>query len=166
MKMKKWFLAAALLVICACSALHAQRAPYTFGIGARAGLYLGLTGKYNFDGHSAIEVIGETRRKGVLVTGLYEYHFTLDGIDDALRLYLGAGGHVAYLSSAYINTIPGAPVRRDGLALGLDAIVGLEYTFPAIPINISIDYKPAFHYWDRLRVATDNVGLAIRYVFE
>jgi hypothetical protein len=164
--MKKCLLAIVLLVLCMAAGVQAQRAPYKFGIGARAGFYLGLTGKYNFDRQSSIEVIGETRRKGVLLTGLYEYHITLEGVDDALRLYLGAGAHAAYLSSSYINTVPGGATRREGLAFGLDAIVGLEYTFPNIPINISIDYKPAFHIWDRLRVSSDNFGLAVRYVFE
>lgn len=164
--MKKYVRSLGGLVVLALLAFPAFSQPYTAGIGARAGLYLGLTAKVNLDDHSALELIGETRRKGVLATVLYEYHFTFDRVDDGLRLYLGGGGHASYLSSSYINTVAGGFTRQEGFGVGLDAIVGLEYTFPSIPINLSVDYKPAFFFWDRLRVSKDNIALSVRYVFQ
>jgi hypothetical protein len=49
--------------------------------------------------------------------------------------------------------------------VGVDGVVGIEYTFDEIPINLSLDIVPSFHvfpfvqYWQR-------GALSIRYVFK
>lgn len=161
--MRKHLIVLGILGLVLMTGLQAQRAPYKFGIGFRAGLYLGLTGKYNFSDRSAIEFMAETRRKGFIFTPLYEYHFAL-GRDGAIRPYIGAGGHFGLSGAAFLGQ--GAPKDHYVAMYGLDGIVGIEYTFDQLPINISIDFKPVFNYWDTWRVYTDNFGVAIRYVFQ
>lgn len=139
------------------------KAQYNTGIGARLGPYLGLTIKHNFDQNSALEAIVEARYRGMFITGLYEYHIPLEAVD-GLRLYVGGGAHIGYWSRAVGNTIYGSVER--GAFVGIDGILGLEYTFDSAPINISLDYKPAYNFaYRNYGWGYDNGALSIRYVF-
>lgn len=160
MKKVSALLLLAFLMVAGSQSLKAQ---YGTGIGARLGPYLGLTLKHNFDSNSALEGILEARYRGVFITGLYEYHIPIDAVD-GLRVYVGGGAHIGYWTESRGNTIYG-PVGR-GAFIGVDAILGIEYTFDAAPINISLDYKPAYNFSNNSNGAGyDNGALSIRYVF-
>ncbi len=159
--MKKVLLVSMLLIGLMAPAAHAQE-PYKAALGARLGNYLGLTFKYNFNEKSALEILGETRRKSAFLTGLYEYHIGFNAVD-GLRLYLGGGAHVGYANVYFINDVTGT--RHSTVIGGLDLIAGLEYTFERAPINLSFDYKPGMYYWDKVRFTDNNFALSIRYCF-
>ena len=64
-------------------------------------------------------------------TILPKYHFPILG--KGLNLYVGAGVHLGSL-------------KDFGVTYGVDAMVGLEMKLPAIPITISADFKPGYHF--------------------
>lgn len=64
-------------------------------------------------------------------TFLPRYHFPILG--KGLNLYVGAGVHLGSL-------------KDFGVTYGVDAMVGLEMKLPALPITISADFKPGYHF--------------------
>ena len=116
----------------------------------------GLTLKHFLTGNkNAIELIGFFYNRGARVTGLYEIHGDINGIE-GMRWYLGPGAHVAFYSNKY----------GGNTSIGIDGVIGLDYKINNAPINLSLDYQPSIqlteHYGDRF---TSWGGFAIRYTF-
>lgn len=161
--MKRTFWLLPLFFLFGMGTLQAQ-APYQNAIGIRLGLAPGLTIKHSLGGDAAIEGIFSSRWRGFLAIGLYEIHFPALGVDN-LRWYIGGGGHVGVWT--YNNRNHNNPWFENdgGIAIGLDAIGGLEYTIPDVPINFSIDWKPGFNLIGYTGFWTDGGGLSVRYCF-
>ena len=56
-------------------------------------------------------------------------------------------------------------VNEGGIGLGVGAQVGLEYVFDAIPLQISLDWRPMFNIIPATAFGWQGVGLGIRYMF-
>lgn len=135
---------------------------YRTGIGARLGFDQGLTIKHFTGQSSALEFILATRWRGFLITGLYELHFPAF---DAQRLkwYLGFGGHVGFWNGDYTKDWGEPGVNYT--VIGIDGILGLEYSFSEVPINIGIDWKPAYNLSGYTGFWADGGALSIRFIF-
>ena len=158
--MKKYLLLLILPLLMLAAAPTAQ-AQYNNGIGLRLWYYPGITFKHKFSEQNALELIGDTRWGGFIITGLYEYHIPLG--PENLNLYVGGGGHLGlYNGNNRNNNWDG---YGGGAFLGLDGIVGLEYTFEGAPINLSLDYKPSFNLVGYRGFWGDGGALSVRYVF-
>lgn len=143
------------LVIALCFVTIINAQDYRNGIGLRAGFNQGLTFKHFLSGKSALELLLATRWSGFEVTGLYEIHNTAFDIN-RLNWYYGAGAHVGFYGSSYSG--------GEGTYVGIDGILGLEYNFKEAPINISLDWKPAFDFGYNHFFA-DGGALSLRYIF-
>jgi hypothetical protein len=150
-----------LIVFCLISVSNAQ--DYKTGIGLRGGLENGLTIKHFTGEKSALEFLLASRWRGFEITGLYEIH---NQAFDAERLkwYYGAGGHVGFWNGDYTYTKWGTQ-GTNYTVVGIDGILGLEYSFKEIPFNISLDWKPAFNFIGYSGVWADGGALSIRYIF-
>jgi hypothetical protein len=120
---------------------------YSTGIGIRGGSEAGLSLKQFISQRSAIEAIVSTSlltsrtNKGLSATLLYERHQSLADVQGLLWFY-GAGGHIGLYNTEGNRTL----FSRDGdgfVSLGLDAILGIEYKIPPVPITIGVDVKPS-----------------------
>lgn len=139
--------------------LNAQN--YDTGIGIRGGLFSGITVKYFLEDDNAIEGILETRWSGIALTGLNEYYF--DSFElEGLYWYAGYGSHIGIWDG---DNVGWSDDNGSEFVLGIDGIIGLEYNFSNVPINISIDWKPAFNLIGGDSFWGDNGGLSLRYVF-
>jgi len=154
--MKKIFLTLSVVLLFA-GVVNAQ--DYKTGIGARLGWDVGLTVKHFLNEKSAIEGILAYPYKwgGPSITGLYEIHNNIGGIE-RLRWFIGGGAHVGFYGSGYTG---GAAT-----AIGLDGILGLEYSFSDIPINLSLDWKPQFDIVPATFFGYQGVALSIRYILK
>ena len=149
------------VIIIGVSNVSAQNNPtynsstYTNAIGVK--FYpTGITLKHFLSGNkNALEFIGYFYNRGARITGLYEIHGDINGVE-GLRWYLGPGAHVAFYSNKY----------GGNTSIGIDGVIGLDYKINNAPINLSLDYQPSIqlteHYGDRF---TSWGGLAIRYTF-
>ena len=135
---------------------------YSTGIGVRGGFYNGLTVKHFLGESSAVEAIVATRWAGFDLTLLYELHKDNAFGVDRLNWYYGIGGHVGLWNDSFL---PNSTVTGSFIAIGVDAILGLEYNFQEIPINLSIDWKPAFNILGGTRFLGDGGALSLRYIF-
>lgn len=138
----------------------AQAQSYKSAIGLRGGDPSGITFKTFLKGSNALELMagGGYFFDNLSVTALYEYEKPT-GWTPNLDWYFGFGGHVGFWNSNY------ADQYESNMVIGADGVVGLEYTFDDVPINLAIDIIPSFNivgapYWFHF-----SSGLSIRYVF-
>ena len=134
---------------------------YKNGIGIRGGLYSGITFKHFLGAKPAFEGLLATRWGGFDLTGLYEIHdraFDVDG----LRWYYGFGAHIGSYNGDHAEW--GEPATQYFM-FGADGIIGIEYTFTEIPVNIGLDWKPVLNLTGYPGFWGDGGALSIRYVF-
>jgi hypothetical protein len=117
---------------------------YNTAIGLRVGGTSGITIKHFMGGGpAAFEGIIGLWPNALSLTGLYEKHANAGA--SGLKWYYGGGAHVAFISTRYHDRgyyyyRDSAP--EDGVGIGIDGIVGIEYKINPIPFAISLDLKP------------------------
>jgi hypothetical protein len=150
-----------LIVFSLVSISYAQ--DYNTGIGLRGGWESGLTIKHFVGAKSAFEGILATRWRGFEVTGLYEIHNQAFNVD-RFKWYFGFGGHIGFWNGDYTYHYWGE-AGTTYTVVGIDGILGLEYSFSEVPINLSLDWKPAFNFVGYSGWWADGGALSIRYIF-
>lgn len=141
---------------------EAQAQTYGTGVGLRAGVTTGLSVKHFLTAEGAIEGVIHSRWKGLIVTGLYEYHMDIREVR-GLRWFYGGGAHLGTWGDR--SDPPFDDPDESYTVFGIDGILGLDYKFVDAPINISLDYKPAFNLNQDVGWWGDEVGISIRYTF-
>ena len=144
-----------------CLVILAGAQDYKTGIGLRGGLYNGLTIKHFFGKATALEGIFDTRWHGFDVTVLYEISHRAFDVE-RLNFYYGLGGHVGFHDGDYY---PNGTAGQSLTTIGVDGILGIEYNFRELPINLSLDWKPAFNLVGESRFWGDGGALSIRFIF-
>lgn len=149
--MKRTFIA--LLIIFAIgSAATAQ--DYRFALGIRLSnssptLNNSVTGKYFVTPTSAIEgIVSFGSRFGV--GALLELHRSLNV--EGLNWYWGGGAYVGF--------------GDNETYLGPTGALGLDYKFPSIPLNLSLDWKPELDIIPSVRFIPDAFALSARFAFK
>lgn len=134
---------------------------YNTGVGLRAGFTSGLTVKHFLGSKSAIEGIFGTRWHGVELTGLYEIHNRAFDTD-RFTWFFGFGAHIGFWDGDHTYW---GDHDTNYTVVGLDGILGLEYSFVEVPINLSLDWKPSFNVVGNTDFWADGGALSIRYIF-
>ncbi|SFE88197.1 hypothetical protein SAMN05518672_111152 [Chitinophaga sp. CF118] len=123
-------------------------------VGLRLGLPFGATARYFFDDANAVEGIAGAYAHTFTITGLYERHFDLSALTtDGFGWFIGGGAHMGSR-------------KEEGnvkFIAGVDGIGGIDYTFPSLPINLSLDWKPAIHFNTSSDLA--DFAISVRYTF-
>jgi hypothetical protein len=83
--------------------------------------------------------------------GLYEFHKPLNGTP-GLKWYYGAGAYVGFQSH--------------DVYLGPTGVIGLDYKFEKIPLNLSLDWKPELDILPRINFVPDGFGLTARFTLK
>lgn len=158
MKRLLLLISASFLFVCSASA---QDNTYKTAAGIRAGLAAGLTIKHFTTERGALEGIVSSRWGGVNITGLYEIHdIAFD--EPGLRWYYGFGGHVGFWDG---DRNPWFDDNETHTVVGVDLILGIEYTIPGSPVNLSLDWKPAVNLVGDSGFLADDVALSLRFAF-
>jgi len=145
-----------------CSVVSSTAQDYTTGIGVRGGFSNGLTIKHFISERAAIEGIISSRWKGFNLTGLYEIHQQAFDVEH-LNWYYGAGGHIGFWKGRDVSW--GDNRDDDYTVIGIDGILGIEYNFQEIPINISLDWKPTMNIIGYSGFWGDGGAFSVRYIF-
>jgi hypothetical protein len=156
--MKKIILTLALVIFISA---FASAQDYNTGVGLRLGFSNGLTVKHFLSQRSAVEGLLATRWRGFEITGLFEVHNQAFDVE-RLNWYYGFGGHIGFWNGD--NTTWG-DVGTNYTLIGIDGILGIEYNFKEVPINIGLDWKPAFNLTGYTGFWGDGGALSIRYIF-
>jgi hypothetical protein len=150
-----------LFVICTVLTATSAGQDYKTSLGLRAGLPYGLTVKHFLSKNNALEGILASSWGGFVVTGLYENEHWA-GQYPGLNWFWGLGAHAGFWDA---GRNPNVAETYVGSIVGVDAIVGIEYTFDEIPLNLSLDLLPTFNLIGYTGWGGINGGLSIRYVF-
>jgi hypothetical protein len=108
----------------------------------------------------AIEGLGYFWNYGFRFTGLYEIHGDINGAP-GLKWYVGPGAHIGFWNDDWKRRYPN---REDGVAIGVDGVLGLDYKIKGAPINLSIDWQPSFNIIGYTYFSSWG-GLGVRYTF-
>lgn len=149
------------LTIALCLTVLVKAQDYNTAIGLRGGPFIGFTVKHFLNEKAALEGLVSTRWKGIEVTGLYEIHNQAFKVE-RLNWYFGGGAHVGFYNGDYTRW---GTVGKGYVNAGIDGILGLEYNFSEIPLNLSLDWKPAYNIAGFSGFWGDNGALSIRYTF-
>lgn len=84
------------------------------------------------------------------VGGLYEMHQSLNS--PGMRWFYGGGG--------YIGT------QHRTVYLGPMGVLGLDYKFSQIPLNLSLDWKPELDVLPRINFVPDALALTARFTIQ
>lgn len=109
----------------------------------------------------AIEGLGYFWNYGSRITGLYEFHGNVNGAP-GLKWYAGPGAHIGFWNDKWKNEYSN---RDNGVAIGIDGVLGLDYKINGAPINLSIDWQPSFNLIGYNYFEGGWGGLAMRYAF-
>jgi len=134
---------------------------YKTSLGLRAGFPYGLTIKHFMNETNAVEGILASNYGGFIATALFENeHWT--GKYPGLNWYWGVGAHVGFWNAGANKYLKST---YSGSVIGVDGILGLEYTFDEIPLNISLDVLPSVNLIGSAGWGGVNGALSVRYVF-
>jgi hypothetical protein len=158
--MKK--IAIAVLVLTAlCYRADAQSMGTTYRTALGFKFYPGaITIKHFTQNNRAIEGLGYFWNYGFRFTGLYELHFDINGAP-GLKWYVGPGAHIGFWNDEWKRRYPS---RENGVAMGLDGVLGLDYKINNAPLNLSLDWQPSFNIIGYTYFSSWG-GLGIRYTF-
>ncbi len=147
-----------------CSILYANAQDYKTAIGIRGGFSNGLTVKHFLSSSNSIEGILSTRWRGFNLTGIYQWNIPLS--EDGFNFYYGVGAHIGTWNGGKKYKNPWFDEDRNYTVIGLDGMVGVEYTFTQIPFNISLDYKPGFNIIGHTGFWGDEFAFSLRYTIK
>lgn len=145
--------------------LQARAQDYRTGIGLRGGPGYGLTLKQFVSATHALEAIVSPRWEGYLITALYEKH-ALAFKANRLKYYGGAGGHVGFWNyhSNYNSNNPWVGRNEKETVIGVDLVLGIEYTFTNLPFNIGVDWKPMLNLVNDGSFRADDIAFSLRFI--
>lgn len=120
--------------------------------------------KHDFGGAYGEFRVGGSNHDFIL-QGLFEKNYE---IQSGFEWYWGVGGHVGFWNYGYNNGYynkHNGKYYDSGAYVGVDAVLGLEYTFTEIPLNLAIDFGPSanlapvgyVYFWG---------GFAVRYAIK
>lgn len=92
--------------------------------------------------------------KKAAIGGLLEIHNPMS--TEGLQWFYGAGAYLGF-DSDKTNT--------DRALMGAQGIVGLDYKFANLPLNLSLDWKPELNIIDNINFEPAAVGFSIRFTF-
>jgi hypothetical protein len=110
--------------------------------------------KHFFNETSAIEAL-LTFDKKTAIGALIEIHKPIPSAD-GLKWFYGAGAYLGFDSDK------NNPSRS---LMGAQGIVGLDYKFPALPLNLALDWKPELNIIDNINFEPSAIGFTMRFTF-
>ncbi len=132
MKTRFFTLVIAMLLVVTVS----QAQDYKSAIGGKLGYGLIATYKTFLNESSAIDVFGGIRWGGIAAGAYYLKHKPISSVD-RLQWYWGFGG-------SFTTWDYGVPGLDNYYELGISGVLGLDYSFDDLPLNLSVDWAPTF----------------------
>lgn len=108
--------------------------------------------------------------KGVRFHGFYEFHKPgLFLFTDQLNLFYGFGFHGGYENwdKRYVHDNTSWYDNRTAFVMGVDGVVGIEYTFIQTPLSLGMESKPYFDILGRhmFNFEPFDFAFTVKYLF-
>lgn len=141
------------------TAANAQLSGIGVRLGGGQGFGAELSTLWNFGNRTEIDLgwSNSDHHTSFTLTGIYQW---TGEIGSGFGWFAGVGARVAYWSyeSGYGDS-------DSDIALALAGQAGIEYKFSAIPIQLSLDIRPAFYLLPSTDFHWGDIALGIRYMF-
>jgi len=155
--MKKSILLTISFLICTISVLKAQDYKTALGIRLSSNgpaVNNSVSLKHFMNPKLAVEALF-TFDKRTAIGALLEVHNDMLSTD-GLKWFYGAGAYLGFDSDK---------THTDRALMGAQGIVGLDYKFVNIPLNLSLDWKPELNIIDNINFEPAAVGFTLRFTF-
>jgi len=136
-----------------------QGSSYKQAVGVKLPLGFSATYKKFISSTNNIEAEATYWNKGFRAALLYEFNFYSFPSVPNLSWFVGPGAHVGFWKSQYQKTY------NSKADLGIDGIIGLDYKFDNLPINVSLDWQPSITLLGDAAFIPAYGGLGVRYTF-
>lgn len=90
---------------------------------------------------------------------LLEFHKPLSA--SGLRYFYGAGGYIGFVKTVNVATQKTSTDPN----FGAQGVIGLDYKFNNIPLNISLDWKPELNIVNDINFEPAAIGFTARFTF-
>jgi hypothetical protein len=153
--MKRSVIVLALLAGAIFISIKSNAQDYRFALGLRLSnstptLNNSITGKYFVTDKNAVEgLLSFGSRFGL--GALLEIHKPFENVQ-GLRWFYGAGAYVGF--------------ENDNTFLGPTGVLGLDYKFANVPINISADWKPELDIIPDINFVPDAFAISLRFTLK
>ena len=114
--------------------------------------------KHFINNKTAIEALfsfGDPVALGALV----EFHKPLAA--SGLQYFYGAGGYMSFVKTYNPNTLK----NETDPNFGAQGVIGLDYKFNNIPLNLSLDWKPELNLVSDINFEPAAIGFTARFTF-
>ncbi len=149
----------AAVAILTMSLSSAKAQDYNNAIGGRFGSANGVSFKTALNKGAMLELVANFRSNKntdyFKLTGLYEVYKPINGAK-GLNFYYGAG---ASIGSYKVKGFDG------DVYFAANGVLGLDYKFDGVPINLSLDWVPALELTPNTGFYGGDVGLGVRFTF-
>ncbi|MFN8289709.1 MAG: hypothetical protein U0U70_05615 [Chitinophagaceae bacterium] len=160
--MKKTLIAA-VLIICAGMLTQVNAQDYKTALGVRLSSSNAIQNnsvsfKQFINSKTAVEALftfGDPLALGALL----EFHKPLNA--SGLTYYYGAGGYIGFVKKLNTNTNK----ETTDPNFGAQGVIGLDYKFNNIPLNLSLDWKPELNIVNDINFEPAAVGFTARFTF-
>lgn len=110
--------------------------------------------KHFINPKTAIEGLLTFDRKAA-IGGLIEIHNDIPSTD-GLKWFYGAGAYLGF---------DGEKSNLNRQLMGAQGIIGLDYKFSNLPLNLTLDWKPELNIIDNINFEPAAMGFTIRFTF-
>jgi hypothetical protein len=83
------------------------------------------------------------------------------GSTPGLQWFYGGGGYLAFVKT--FN--PNKNINETDVNVGAQGVIGLDYKFVNLPLNLSLDWKPELNFVRDINFEPAAVGLTARFTF-
>lgn len=153
----------ALMLACIAFAGTVSAQTYKTGLGVRlspsdAYVNNSITLKHFLNEKAAVEFL-VSFGDPFAIGALYEVHkpFSTSG----LQWFYGAGGYLAFVKTYNPNTNK----NETDANFGAQGIIGLDYKFVNLPLNLSLDWKPELNLFTDIAFEASTIGISARFTF-
>jgi hypothetical protein len=166
MNLKKLQFATLILLIINVKTGSFAQQNYKTALGLRLNGGAGISVRHSLKENQSIEGILYTRWQGVNITGIYSVNYPVFS-EPGFNFFIGGGGHIGFWDRDRNPWWDEDKEYNDTrMVLGVDGQIGLEYTFKEIPLNLAIDWKPAFNIIGITNFWVGDAALSVRYTWK
>lgn len=138
-------------------------------VGLRGGLTSGFEYRFYTGPSNSIKLLLGTN-SGLRFHGIYEFHKpNLFLFTDQLTLFYGVGMHGGYENwdKKYVHENTSWYDSRTAFVMGIDGIMGIEYTFIETPLSVGMESKPYFDIFGRnmFHFEPFDFAFTVKYLF-
>ena len=148
-----------LIALCSTSAIVNAQSTYSRAIGVKVPGGFSATYKQFITETNNVEAQLTLWNKGYRASALYEFNFYSFKNVEGLAWFVGPGLHIGFWKDTYEKDYDS---RAD---FGVDGIIGFDYKFKDIPVNVSVDWQPSITLVGSAGFTPSYGGIAVRYTF-